>query len=132
MKKDIPQLKVEDLAIAILPSLEDPRIWDTYIINLKVEPIKNVLVTSSGYGEIEGEMRRTATARYFLEGIDALDLHLIESIQDELFILTNEYWISFQYDGQMYDRRFMFVPGSLHQINFMRIPFLEREGVMMR
>jgi hypothetical protein len=132
MKKDIPQLKVEDLAIAVMPSLEDPRIWDTYIINLKVEPIKNVLITSSGYGEIDNEMRRTATARYFLERIDALDLHLVESIQDELFVLTNEYWVSFQYDGQMYDRRFMFVPGSLQEINFMRIPFLEREGVMMR
>jgi hypothetical protein len=132
MKKDIPQLKVEDLAIAIVPSQEDASVWDTYIINLKVEPIHNVLISSSGYGEIDGEKRNTATARYFLERIDALDLHLIEPIQEELFVLTNEYWVSFQYDGQMYDRRFMFVPGSLHEINFMRIPFLEREGVMMR
>ena len=38
MKKDIPQLKVEDIAVAIVPR-DDPDdiLWDTYLINLKEE-----------------------------------------------------------------------------------------------
>ena len=51
MKKDIPELKVEDLAIAIVPREEvivnpEEDLWDTYIINLKDEKIKSVLIAS--------------------------------------------------------------------------------------
>jgi hypothetical protein len=60
MKKDIPQHKVEDLAIAVVPREEviinpEEDLWDTYIINLKDEKIKSVLIASHGYGEIEGD-----------------------------------------------------------------------------
>ena len=41
MKKDIPQHKVEDLAIAIVPD-EGEELWSTYVINLKEETIKSV------------------------------------------------------------------------------------------
>jgi RNAse (barnase) inhibitor barstar len=53
MKKDIPQYKVEDLAIAIVPrenGLEEEDLWDTFILNLRDEPIKIVFVNSKGYG----------------------------------------------------------------------------------
>jgi hypothetical protein len=51
MKKDIPELKVEDLAIVVSPPDEnvEEELWDTYIINLKDEPIQNVMVVSRGY-----------------------------------------------------------------------------------
>lgn len=137
MKKDIPNLKVEDLAIAIVPRDEpntnpDEDLWDTYIINLKEEKIKNVLIASQGYGELEGQEMKTTTLRHFFEEIGPLEILKVEPIQRKLFELTNEYWVSFNFDGYMYDKKYVFVKGSIAEYNFTLIPFINRKGVMIR
>ncbi|MEL6866634.1 MAG: hypothetical protein AAFP19_19565 [Bacteroidota bacterium] len=130
MKKDIPIYKVEDLAIAIVP--EDEEMWNSYIINLKEEPIKSVLIKSSGYGERDGQQKKTSVLRHFFEEIGPLEILKIEPIQTTLFDLTNEYWVSFRYDGYMYDKKYIFVKGSINKINFTLIPFINKRGVMIR
>ena len=139
MKKDIPKYKVEDLAIAIVPRedkliIDNPEedLWDTYILNLKEEKIKSVLVASQGYGELEGQEMKTTTLRHFYEEIEPLAILKIEPIQRKLFDLTNEYWVSFNFNGYMYDKRYVFVKGSISEMNFTTIPFLNRKGVMIR
>ena len=137
MKKDIPKHKVEDLAIAVVPRedrIEDPAedLWDTYILNLKDEKIKSVLIASQGYGELEGKEMKTTTLRHFFEEIGPLEILKIEPIQRKLFDLTNEYWVSFNFDGYMYDKKYVFVKGSISDINFTLIPFINRKGVMIR
>lgn len=130
MKKDIKQLKVLDLAIAIIP--RDEELWDSYVINLKDEPIKNVLINSKGYGEKDGEPVKTTILRYFFEQIGPLQMEKIEPVPVNLFHLTNEYWVSFNYGDYMYDKKYVFVPGSLVESNFTTIPFLNEKGVMIR
>ncbi len=134
MKKDIPQKKVEDIALVVAPRQdgEDEELWDTYLLNLKDEPIQNVLISSRGYGDIEGEQKRTTTLRHFFEEIDARTIVQIEPIQTQLFGITNEYWISFTYEDFMYDKKYVFVAGSINPDYFIRIPILERSGVMIR
>jgi hypothetical protein len=132
MKKDIPKHKVEDLAIAVVPNEADETIWDSYIINLRDEPIKSVLINSRGYGEIEGELKQTSVLRHFFEQLGPLAVAKIEPIPETLFQLTNEYWVSFQYDGYMYDKKYIFVRGSIDQANFTTIPFINKKGVMIR
>jgi hypothetical protein len=135
MKKDIPDLKVEDLAIVIAPRDENVEedLWDTYIINLKDEAIQNVMVVSRGYGEDDkGEKRATSTLRHFFEEISALGMHQIEPIHTELFWMSHEFWVSFSYGGHLYDKKYVFVTGSIDKINFTMIPFLDRRGVMIR
>jgi hypothetical protein len=135
MKKDIPELKVEDLAIVVSPPDEnvDEELWDTYIINLKDEPIQNVMVVSRGYGEDEhGERRATSTLRHFFEEIGPLGMHPIEPIYKELFWMSHEFWVSFSYGGHLYDKKYVFVVGSIDTAHFTPIPFLERRGVMIR
>jgi len=132
MKKDIPQHKVQDLAIAIVPGEEDENLWNTYILNLKDEPIKSVLVNSRGYGELEGEDIKTTVLRHYFEEIGPLEIKIIEPIQTKLFNIANEYWVSFQHDGYMYDKKYVFVKGSISEINFTPIPFLNKRGVMIR
>jgi hypothetical protein len=136
MKKDIPILKVEDLAVAIVPRLENEEdhedFWDTYLINLKDEPIYSVLVNSRGYGEIEGEHRKTSTLRYFWESIGPLEIVKVEPVVRNVLDLANEYWVSFSFQDYLYDKKYVFVPGSLDQMNFTEIPFLNRKGVMIR
>lgn len=134
MMKDIPNLRVKDLAIAIVPRAENANeeLWDVYIINLKNVPIDSVFVNSRGYGELQGEKIRTTTLRHFFEKINASEMEQIEPIQKELFGLTNEYWVSFMYEGHMYDKKYVFVKGSIDEMHFTTIPFLERKGVMIR
>jgi hypothetical protein len=135
MKKDIPELKVEDLAIVIAPRAEGAEhedLWEAYLFNLKEEAIQNVMVSSWGYGELNGREKKTTTLRHFFERVDPLSLVPIEPILKEAFALTNEYWVSFSFEGQMYDKRYVFVVGSMEPSNFMLIPFLNRKGVMIR
>ena len=68
MLKDIPQLVVEDIAMAIVPETnkEVAKEWNVYLLNLKNELIESVLVTSKGYGYKNGEQVKTSTLRHFL------------------------------------------------------------------
>ncbi len=136
MKKDIPILKVEDLAVAIVPRLEFEEdhedFWDTYLINLKNEPIYSVLVNSRGYGVLDGEQRQTTTLRYFWESIGPLEVVKIEPVEKSVLSLANEYWVSFSYHDYLYDKKYVFVPGSLEAMHFTDIPILNRKGVMIK
>ena len=136
MKKDIPILKVEDLAVAIVPRQEfeedHEEFWDTWLLNLKEEPIRSVLVNSRGYGIINGEERRTTTLRYFWDEIGPQQAVKIEPVQKAVFSIANEYWVSFSFNDYLYDKKYVFVAGSLDEMNFTEIPFLNRKGVMIR
>ena len=135
MKKDIPNLKVEDLALAVLPreksQLEDD-LWDIFIINLKQDAISSVLISSKGYGDIDGEKMRTTVLRHFFDEIGPHSYIKIEPIQKKLFSLTNEYWVSFVYNGHMYDKKYVFVKGSISSNNFTKVPIINRRGVMIK
>ena len=135
MKKDIPELKVEDLALVIAPRNDDAQheeLWETFLINLKEESIQNVMISSWGYGELDGREMKTTTLRHFFEQVGPLSVHPIEPILTKAFALTNEYWVSYTFEGQMYDKRYIFVVGSMEPTNFTPIPFLNRRGVMIR
>lgn len=134
MIKDIPTRKVEDLAIAIVPP-ENPAadaLWDVYILNLHQYPLLSVMVTSRGYGEIEGEKRQTSTLRYFFDDIAAMEAQKIEPIQPAVFELANEFWVSFSLGDYLFDKKYVFVKGSIQPDHFTTIPLLNRKGVMIR
>ncbi len=132
MKKDIPNLKVEDFALAILPKENDPDFWEVYVINLKEDAIKSVLVTATAFGEINGEPKKSAMMRYFFEELGGLDLQFLEHLPSDLLGITNEYWVSYSFDGKLWDKRFLILPGSFEPVNFIPIPFLNREGILKR
>jgi hypothetical protein len=136
MIKDIPLRKVEDLIIALAPrhpEEEDAEVfWDSYLINLKDEPIRSVIVNATGYGELEGEQRRTSTLRYFWESIGPLEVQRIEPVQIALLGMASEYWVSFSHKNYLYDKKYVFVPGTLEEVYFTDIPFLDKRGVMIR
>lgn len=132
MKKDIPIKKVTDIAVAALPNEDDPLFWDVYLINLKEQAIKNVLISSRGYGEINGEKVETSQLRYFHEVIGPEMTVKIELLDSKLFSLANEYWLSFQLDNFLYDKKYVFVAGSFIEINFTQLPILNKKGIMIR
>ena len=135
MKKDIPNLKVEDVGIAIIPkSLEqlDEDMWDVFLINFKQEPISNVLINSRGYGEVNGEKTSTTILRHFFVDIKPITAVQIEPIQPELFAIANEYWVSFVFEKHMFDKKYVFVQGSISKRNLTHIPIVEKQGILIK
>ena len=94
MKKDIHIPKVEDIGVAIIKDTnEDDESWNVYLINYKKEPINNVLISSKGYGTLDEKKVNTSTLRHFFESIERESHQLIEPISQEVFGLSNEYFV---------------------------------------
>jgi hypothetical protein len=134
MRKDIPELHVEDIAIAIVKEKDekDNDVWNSYVINLKEVLIEGVIVTSTGYGEVAGEPVKTSTLRHFLDEIPGQSFQKIEPLIEEVFKLSNEYWLSFFEGGVMFDKKFIFLPETIKEENFVMLPVLKRKGVMIK
>lgn len=133
MKKDLPNNIVENIAIAVVLESSTPEVenWKVYLLNLKNEPIKNVLVSSKGYGEKEGEQVKTSILRHSIGTVAALNFAAIELIDEQVFGLTNEYWLSYYIGSQIFDKKFIFVPESIIETNLSRIPLLNMPGIMI-
>ena len=133
MKKDIPENIVKNVAIAVVLQSETPeeRSWSVYLINLKLETIHTVLVSSKGYGIKDGEEVKTSVLRHSIGDLDPQDYALIEAIDEQVFGLTNEYWLSYYINGQIFDKKFIFLPESIIDAHMIRIPVLNKPGVMI-
>lgn len=134
MKKDLPENIVEDLAMAVVLMGESPEVksWTVYLVNLKDEPINNVLISSKGYGEKDGRMVKTSVLRHFLGDLEANSFKGVEAIDTEVFGLTNEYWLSYYINGVIFDKKFIFLPESIVDENLIRIPLVNKPGVMIK
>lgn len=133
MKKDLPANVVENVSIAVVMESASPesKNWNVYLINLKDEAIETVLVSSKGYGEKNGRAVKTSILRHSIGNVAPHDYAMIEMIDEQVFGLTNEYWLSYYINGQIYDKKFIFVPESIVESNLIRIPILNKPGVMI-
>jgi hypothetical protein len=134
MIKDLPQNLVEDIAVAVALEKEstESKMWYVYLINLKNHPIENVLITSKGYGEKDGEQVKTSTLRHMMQTVDGQSTALIEPIDEQTFGLSNEYWVSYYIGREIYDKKFIFLPESIVESNFIKLPVLNKVGVMIK
>jgi hypothetical protein len=134
VKKDIEIRKVTEVGIAIIPpsaGSAENALWDVYLINQKGISLKNIIISIRGFGEREGEKVQTSTFRFFYEEIPPLSSVKIETIQTELFDLAHEFLISFSEDNYLFDKRFVFVKGSICAENFTFVALLEQQGVLI-
>lgn len=127
MKKDIEIPQVKNVTIAIVRDADE---WKVYLINNNDVPIENTLVSSTGYGEKDGEQQKTSTLRHFLETVPAKSWAVVEQINEDVFHLSNEYWVSYYIGKQIFDKKFVFVPDSIKEENVIYIKELEMEGVL--
>lgn len=134
MKADLPENTVEDIAMAVVLMGETPEVksWTVYLVNLKNEPITNVLISSKGYGEKDGKQVKTSVLRHFVGDLEANSFTGVEAIDPEVFGLTNEYWLSYYIGSTIYDKKFIFLPESIIDSNLIKIPLVNRPGVMIK
>lgn len=133
MKKDLPLNIVEDISIAVVLETESPtsKVWNVYLINEKKSAIQNVLVSSKGYGLKDGREVKTTTLRHFIGDMEANSSRKIEAIDPQVFGLTNEYWLSYYVEGTIYDKKYVFLPESIVDENLIKIPLVNKPGVMI-
>lgn len=133
MLKDIPQLTVENVVVAVVREEEEgEQVWNVYIINLYDKEISGVIVSSVGYGQHEGREVKTSVLRHLIGDISSNDYGKIEPIIEDLFGLSNEFWVSFHLNGHMYDKKYIFLPESIKEENFTLVPVINQKGVMIR
>ncbi len=46
--------------------------------------------------------------------------------------INNEFWLSYYVNGVIYDKKFIFLTESITESNFMRIPIVNKPGVMIK
>jgi len=133
MIKDLPKNVVKDIAIAVALEKEsvESKIWYVYLINLKNIPIENVLITSKGYGEKDGAPVKTSVLRHMIPIVESKSFKLIEPIDEQTFGLNNEYWLSYYIGKDIYDKKFIFLPESIVEMNFTKLPVINKVGVMI-
>jgi hypothetical protein len=136
MLKDIDFKKVTDLALAVVPDTENGIAvadqWKVYLINLRKEPISSIMVSSQGYGNVDGKEVKTSAIRQFIEHLGGQQYIAVEIITEELKQLSNQFWVSFWLNGQLYDKKYVFVRESINEEFYTHIPLLDTKGVMIR
>jgi hypothetical protein len=137
MREELLGPKVEDVAMAIVQEKgeNDEAIYNAYLLNLKDnEILEGIIVTSKGYGENvnTGEKVKTSMLRHCLEILLPNEAARIEPIMEEVFGLTNEYWVSFWINDNMYDKKYIFLPETIQEKNMKLIPVLGMKGLMIK
>lgn len=127
MRKDIDFEPVTNVYVAICQHDEE---WKTYIVNKNKETLENVMITSRGYGKVEGEEKQTSTLRHLVETLKYNEYALVEPIDKQVFGLTNEYWVSYFINGKVYDKKFIFLPDSILEKNTIYIEDLKMKGIL--
>ncbi len=133
MLKDIAIPVVEGIIVAIIKegTTTEPE-YNVYLINTQNIPLKNVLVSSTGYGVVKEEQVTTSTLRFYFEEVETASFVKIEGLTEELFAIANEYWVSYYIDGTIYDKKYIFLPETITENNFTIVPIILKKGVMIK
>lgn len=135
MREELFGPKVKNVAVAVIQELgeNNETCYNVYLLNLREDIMEGIIITSKGYGEnaVTGEKVKTATLRHCLEVLLPNEAAKIEPIVEEVFGISNEYWVSFWVDGVMYDKKFVFVAESINESNIKTIPLLGAKGVII-
>jgi hypothetical protein len=133
MLKDIIEPAFDGIGVAVIheEGEENEMVWNVYLINFNNALIDGVLISSKGYGTINNEEVKTSTLRHMLNEIDALDYGKIEPLHEDLFILNNEYWVSFYLDGKIYDRKFVFLENTIDKSRLAHINIIDKKGILI-
>lgn len=132
MLKDINFERIESIAIAVVSNGPEDDMWTVYLINQGDQDLSHVMVSSKGFGEIDGTMKETATLRWMIGDLPAQSICIIEEIPDDVRSLNNEFLMSFFLNNQLLDKKVVFVSDSIQEQFFIDIPLVNQKGVMIR
>lgn len=135
MREELLGPKVEKVGVAIIEQIDEEgnRIYYAYLLNLRDDIMEGIIITSTGYGENAntGEKIKTSTLRHSLEVLLPQEAAKIEPLMEDVFALSNEYWVSFWVNDIMYDKKFIFLPETITPDRMKPIPLLGEKGILI-
>ena len=136
MREELLGPLVENVAVAIVQGKnEDNEIeYNVYLLNLREDIMEGIIITSKGYGQNAntGEKIQTSTLRHCIELMLPNEAAKIEPIMEDVFGISNEYWVSFWIDEVLYDKKFIFPPESICEKNLKEIKILGAKGILIQ
>ncbi|MFD2563712.1 hypothetical protein [Aquimarina rubra] len=130
MKKDIEIPIVKNVYIAVVKEWNEEfggHDWNSYIINDQEKPIEMVMVVTKGYTT----EKKTSLLRHGIGTVAAKSSAKIEMIQEELFVMNNEFFVTFFSEGKLYDKKYLFRKNTINENAFRDLPVMEQRGVLV-
>ena len=135
MREELLGPKVEGVSVAVVEQIgeDNATIYNVYLINLREDIIEGIIITSEGYGVNvhTGEKVKTSRLRHSMELMLPNEAAKIEPIMEEVFGLTNQFWVSFWINDVMYDKKYIFLPETIQEKNMKLIPSIGLKGVII-
>lgn len=131
MKKDIEIPIAKDVHVVVVHEWNEEFLskeWNTYILNDRPIPIDMVLIVSKGY---DGD-RKTSIMRHAIGIVESKSFEKIEMLQENLFALNNEFFVTYYADNKIYEKRFVFKKDTINEGNLSEIPLIEKEGILAK
>ena len=130
MRKDIHVPPAGQVKVGIVQETNEKRekIWNAYVLNFENFPLEKVIVNSSGYNEETGQ--KSSVLRHLIDLVPAQSYEKIEPISEEVFVLTNEYYITYFSDQGMHEVQVTFEKGSINSDNMEIVPFKIQQGIV--
>jgi len=131
MKKDIKFHPVTGVKMAIVKEGNGTdEAWAVYLINKNLIELETLMITAKGYGKVSGEEKKTSVLRHMIDKLAATSIARVEAIDPALFLLNNEFWVSYYILDQIFDKKFIFVAGSVQEKHMTYIPELDMHGIL--
>jgi len=131
MKEDIEVPIAKDVYVAIAHEWDKDFLakeWNAYIINDRATRIDMVLIVSKGY---DGD-RKTSTLRHAIGVVEKKAFEKIEMLQEDVFVLNNEFFVTYYADNKLFERRFIFEKNSIGTAQLKPLPILEQPGILAK
>lgn len=136
MKESLKSNPADGVGVAVVLDSNDdgePQHY-VYLINERKEKLNGCLVSSRGYGRHPNsdELVQTSVLRHFLDEVQPNSFRKIEPIMEDLFGLNNEFWVSFWIGETMYDKKYIFLPETIQEVNYVNVPLMHKKGVFIK
>ncbi len=135
MKKDIQIPVVENVFLAAVQEFSvefNEKVWYVYLVNDSDFDLDSVMIVSSAFGTLNGEMKKTSLLRHAFPAVPAVSVVKVELLENSVLALNNEFMLTYFIDNKMYDKVFIFKSNSINENNTEEVPVLFVEGIIER
>ena len=135
MKKDINIPLVENVFLAAVQEFSvefNEKVWYVYLVNDSDFDLESVMIVSSAFGTLNGEMKKTSLLRHAFPAVPAVSVVKVELLENSVLALNNEFMLTYFIDNKLYDKALIFKSNSINENNTEEVPILFVEGVIER
>lgn len=131
MKKDIQIPIAQNVYVAAVDQWDGEKLnkdWWVYLINDQNEALEAAILVSRGYGE----GLQTSTMRHGFGTLAPKSITKVELLQEEVFKLNNEFFLTFFQGNKLFERKFVFERHQITEANTVEIPLMDENGVLAK